>query len=441
VSGPLSARRIAALWWPLAASWLLMGIELPLFTACVARMADPTTQLAAYGSLVFPIALVIEAPIMMLLSAATALASDLESWGRVRRFAHKASACLTGLHVLVAFTPLFDWLARRVFGVPAEVIEPARLGLRIMTPWTWAIAYRRANQGVLIRFERGRPVLIGTLVRLGANGLVYALGFAALSRGSGLPGIAVGAGAVACGVSCEAAFIGWCTRSLLAEHRLPERPVGPALTRLGFLRFYVPLALTPLVALLTQPVGAAAMARMRAPLESLAAWPGIHGLSFLVRTGGFAFNEVVLSLLGQSGAARALWRFALALGAASSLALLALAGTPLSGLWFEDVSGLPPRLAELAAEACLFGVLWPFSQSVQAWFQGSLVHARRTRAVSEAIVLYFATAAALAWLGVRAWDGPGAPYAVAILTTASLAQSAYLALRKRRLERGGEGQA
>ena len=56
-SPSLTQRRILALWWPLAASWLLMGIELPLFTACVARMPEPEVNLAAYGSLVFPIAL------------------------------------------------------------------------------------------------------------------------------------------------------------------------------------------------------------------------------------------------------------------------------------------------------------------------------------------------------------------------------------------------
>src|SRR6185503_3362125 len=131
-----------------------MGVELPLFTACVARMREPEVNLAAYGSLVFPIALVIEAPIMMLLAAATTLAADRDAWGRVRRFMHKTSACLTALHVTIAFTPLFDLLAVRLFGVPGEVIEPARLGLRLMTPWTWSIAYRRTHQGVLIRHER-----------------------------------------------------------------------------------------------------------------------------------------------------------------------------------------------------------------------------------------------------------------------------------------------
>jgi hypothetical protein len=425
----LGARRIVSLWWPLALSWLLMGVELPLFTACVARMDDAKVQLAAYGSLVFPIALVIEAPIMMLLAAATALAGDAESWGRVRRFTHKAGACLTALHVAIAFTPLFDALALRVFDVPPEVLEPGRLGLRLMTPWTWSIGYRRAHQGVLIRHERGRPVVVGTCVRLAGNVLVYALGFALAARGHALPGIAVGSSAVACGVVSEALFIGWCTRRLLAERQLPALPVGAPLTRAAFLRFYVPLALTPFIALVTQPIGAAAMARMRDPLDSLAAWPALHGLFFLVRTGGFAFNEVVLSLLGAPGARAALVRFALALGGVSSVVLLAVAATPLSEPWFGGVSGLTPELTRLAGGAAVLGVLWPFSQALQSWFQGALVHARRTRCATEAMVVFFLVVSAVLAIGVRASERPGAPWAVLALTVASLCQTAWLAWR------------
>jgi len=427
----LPQRRILALWWPLALSWLLMAVELPLFTACVARMPDPKVNLAAYGSLVFPIALVIEAPIMMLLSAATALATDRPSWGRVWRFTHKSGAALTALHALLAFTPLFDLIGLHVFRVPAEVIEPAREGFRLLLPWTWAIGYRRAHQGVLIRLERGRPVVIGTLVRLAGNGLVYALGFVLLGRGHDLPGIWIGASAVSCGVLAEAAFIGWCTRQALRERPLPEVPATPPLSRMGFLRFYVPLALTPLIALLTQPIGVAAMGRMPERFDSLAAWSALHGLFFLVRTGGFSYNEVVLSLLGQPGGAVALRRFGIRLGLASSAFLAAFAWTPLGSLWFDGVIGLAPELVTLAVGATVFGVVWPFSQALQAWFQGSLVHQRRTRTVTEAILVFFLVMATLLALGVRLWHGPGAHFAVLALTTASLCQTGWLALRAR----------
>ena len=49
------------LWLPLAGSWFLMGIETPMLTAFVARMTSPEITLATWGSLVYPISLVIEA--------------------------------------------------------------------------------------------------------------------------------------------------------------------------------------------------------------------------------------------------------------------------------------------------------------------------------------------------------------------------------------------
>lgn len=45
-------------WLPLAASWAVMGMELPLVSAIMARQADPALHLAAYGGVVFPVALI-----------------------------------------------------------------------------------------------------------------------------------------------------------------------------------------------------------------------------------------------------------------------------------------------------------------------------------------------------------------------------------------------
>ena len=73
----ITYRKIFTVWWPLALSWLLMGIELPMLTSVVARLPDPEINLAAYGEIVFPLALILEAPVLMLLSASTALSQDL----------------------------------------------------------------------------------------------------------------------------------------------------------------------------------------------------------------------------------------------------------------------------------------------------------------------------------------------------------------------------
>ena len=121
---------------------------MPMLTAAMTRMPGGEPHLAAIGALVYPLSILIEAPIIMLLAASTALVTDRATHARLLRFAHGASALLTAAHALVAFSPLLDWLVLDLIGAPAATLEPARVGMQLMTPWTWAIGYRRFQQGV-----------------------------------------------------------------------------------------------------------------------------------------------------------------------------------------------------------------------------------------------------------------------------------------------------
>ena len=77
-------------------------------------------------------------------------------------------------------------------------------------------------------------------------------------------------------------------------------------------------------------------------LISLAAWPVVTGLIFMLRSLGIAFNEVVVALLDEPGAAPALRRFTGILAAGTTLALVAIAATPVAPWWFSRVSALSP---------------------------------------------------------------------------------------------------
>ena len=424
---PVDTRRIVRLWWPLAASWLLMGVELPLVAAVMSRLAEPKLHLAAYGSVVFPVALVVEAPIIMLLAASTALCTDPDSYRKVRRFMLAAGATLTAVHAAIAFTPLYDVVARDLMGAPDAVADVGRLGLQLLTPWTWSIAYRRFQQGVLIRFERSRPVTIGTGVRLFANALTMALAVA----WGGLPGVGVAAAGVSAGVLAEAAFIGWSVRPVLRERLAHAPPRAEPLTRASFLRFYVPLALTPLMTLIVQPIGAAAMNRMPEVLNSTAAWPGVHGLVFLTRSAPLAFNEVVVALLGAPGGRRALGRFTVGMALTVVGILVLLAVTPLGRIWFEDVSNFPPEVAALSVQALFVAVLMPGYTTLQSWYTGALVHGGRTRAITEAVALYLALSGVLLAFGVALQPMPGILFAVGAFTVGGVAQTLWLRQRSR----------
>lgn len=427
----LSARRIVATWWPLAASWLLMALELPAMSAVIARLPDPEIHLAAYGGVVFPLALIFESPIIMLLAAATALSKDLASYQKLHRFMWISGALLTGLHLLVALTPLYYPIVVGLIGAPAEIVEPARIGLIIMTPWTWSIAYRRFNQGTLIRFGRSQTVGVGTVIRLTANLIVLAAGYwlATGALAGRLPGIVIGTSAIAAGVMSEALYAGLAVRAVRYGDLLTAPPLSPALTWRAFWAFYVPLVMTQLLTLLANPIGSAAISRMPLAIESLAVWSVVTGLAFMLRSMGIAYNEVVVALLDEPGAAQRLKHFAEWLSLLTTAALALIAFTPLSNFWFGTVMGLEPALAKLAGNGLLFALPLPALSVLQSWYQGAILHGRITRGITESVVVYLLMSGMILGIGV-AWNQTTGLYVgLTALTLSTAVQTLWLGLR------------
>jgi hypothetical protein len=418
-------RRILSTWWPLAASWLLMGLEGPLVSAVVARLAEPKVNLAAFGGVVFPIALLIESPIIMMLAASTALCRDRRAYHQLRRYMHWLAGALTLAHALLVFTPLYGIVVEGLIHAPPEVVGPARVGLAIMTPWSWAIAYRRFNQGVLIRFGRSGVVGIGTVVRFGSVASVLAVGYLTHM----MPGAVLAAVAIDIGVLAEAAYtrvrVGPVVRGVM-----PATDTDPLGLR-AFLAFYVPLSLTSVISLALSPLGSAALSRMPNALESLAAWPVVTGLGFMFRAPGFAYAEVVVALLDIKGSARRLLRFATVMAVACSGGLLFLTIPFIGDFWLQGVIGLSESLGEIARTSLWIALPLPALAVFQSWYQGVVVHSRRTRIITEAVALSLVGAAAILVGGV-AWGGVTGLYVgVAALVVGDSLRTAWLAMRSK----------
>ncbi|MCL4507196.1 MAG: hypothetical protein M1434_14950 [Chloroflexi bacterium] len=422
-----TVQRIAKIWWPLAASWLLMAVELPVISAIMARLSNPEISLAAYGGIVLPLALLIESPIIMLLAASTTLSKDWDSYQKIRRYMMSAGLALTLLHILIAFTPLYYVVVRGMLGAPPEIVEPGRLGLMLMLPWSWSIAYRRFHQGVLIRFGHSRDVGIGTVVRLSAEVIVLTVG----TLIGTLPGIAVGAAAVASGVFCEAAFIGWRVRPVLHHELELTPPSEHPLTMRSFIAFYAPLVMTSLLSLLIEPLGSAALSRMPNALESLAVWPVIHGLIFMLQSAGIALNEVVVTFLDEPGSVRPLRRFTTIIIAVTTGLLLVMAATPLSMLWFSQVAALPPALADLARAGLWMALPMPAMSALQSWFQGAILHSRRTRGITESVLVYMLAVGGLLLGGVALAQFTGLYVGLLAFASGIVLQTVWLFVRSR----------
>jgi hypothetical protein len=166
-------------------------------------------------------------------------------------------------------------------------------------------------------------------------------------------------------------------------------------------------------------------------LDSLAVLPVITGLTFLLRSAGVAFSEVVIAHLDTRGSARTLRRFAFGLMSATTVGMLLVATTPLSRIWFGTITGLPENLIGLARGGLWFALLLPALSALQSWFQGIVLHSRRTRSITEAVLVYLFASTAILIAGIQWGAIAGAYVGLGAMTVGELARTAWLGWRGR----------
>jgi hypothetical protein len=426
----LSTKQVLVTWLPLVASWLLMSIELPTINAIVARLPNPEVNLAAYGGVVFPIALTIEAPVIMLLAAATALSRDWRSYQRLKKITLWMGGILAALHFLVAVTPIYDFIVNVILQVPEAVVEPGRSGLLFLTPWTLAIAYRRFQQGTMIRFGHSKMVGETTAVRLVTGVTILLIGL----RLGTIPGATLAGLTQGLAVTAEAIYAGLRIRKIRPLIK-DAPPAQQPLTLKRFIDFYVPLAITSSLWLLWLPLISGTVSRMPEPIESLAIWSVVTGLLFMFRTPGVAYNEAVVALLEEPCAFPLLKKFARNAALITAGLAVIFVASPLSSGWFRVIANLPPDMAETARITLTFAVPLAILSVYISLFQGIIVQQEKTGPVAEAVVVFLIALGAVLITGVVTEAYKGVYVAAVGFTLAHLAQGLWLFIRSRKQRR------
>ncbi len=412
---------IILFWLPLAATWLMMALEGPYIAAIVARMPAAAHSLAAYG-VATALAWLIESPIMMLLSASTALVRGRTSYLALRRFAFGLNALVTVGMAVLALPPVFRFVGETLIGLPPEIARLAHLATAIMIPWPAAIGYRRFYQGILVRHHLTRRVAYGTVIRLATMSITALLVYRA-----DVPGAVLGAIAMLAGVLAEAAASRWMAHAIVADLMQREEPAeGSLLTMRDIARFYFPLALTSTLAMALGPLVTFGLGRGRAPIESLAVWPVIQSTSFIFRSGGVAFQEVAIALRGREVA-----RTGLLIGGVATVALGLLAFTPLEAVWFQRVAGLTPELASFAVLPIRIMVLLPLLESLLSVQRADWIVERRTGVVTTATAIEGFGLALMLFVTVGPLSMVGAVGGAIATMAGRIAANAYLFARRR----------
>ncbi|MBN2842921.1 MAG: hypothetical protein JXM68_07515 [Sedimentisphaerales bacterium] len=378
----LTYRRVFLFWGPLALTWLMMSFEQPFLIAFIARLSEAKYNLAAFG-IAGSFAMIIEAPIIMLMSASTALVRGRNSYKKLKHFTDILNAGITAIQLVVLIPPVFDFIVIHLMEVPEEVARIAHIALIIFLPWAASIGYRRFYQGILIRNNLTRRVTYGTMIRLSVIMIVGLLLYTA-----GVKGAYVGAGAMSLAVLCEAIATRIMVSGTLKTLLQKEDTENGNMRLRSIARFYYPLALTSILSLGVHPFVTFFLGRSYMAVESLAVLPVVNSLVFIFRSMGLSYQEVNIALIGEKKQNYKLLRnYAVYLGIIVTILISVLAFTPLADLWFINVSGLSKELADISYLPLKIMILLPALTVLLNFQRSSLITNGTTGPISMATAI------------------------------------------------------
>lgn len=423
---PLTQRAILFFWLPLAFSWMLMTFEGPWIQGVISRRPDAELQLAAFG-IVFSLMILIESPVIMLLATSSALSRDGQAYRILSRFAMGLNVFVTIVAVLMAFTPLLDLWLGGVLGIPPDVIDAARPGVALMILFPGFIGYRRFYQGILINHNHTRVIGTGTILRL-----IVSAGLAMLIGAiTDWPGVVLGGIGLGAAVAAESLYVRYMARADVADLKRTPRPASkPDLNYGAAMRFHLPLALTSIMTLLVRPLIESGLASTDDARAALAAWPVIFSIFLILRSGGMAWQEVVIALSRSRQALDALRRFTLMLGFGTSGLMLVLSFTPAIDIYTGTVLGIPENIQPLVKLGAQIGVLIPMLTTFQSYLRALLMRSDRTARIYQGMALGFGLTAATMFGGL-ALGLPGIMSASLAMTLGLVTELAFLFVAQR----------
>jgi Na+-driven multidrug efflux pump len=417
-------RRMLTLWVPLAASSVMMVLEPSIVNVGLARTFEPELALAAYG-VAYGLALLFEAPILMLIDASVARSTDRANFVLIRRFTVVLGLIVTAAGLLVVLSPLYGLVVGDLMHIPADVAARTRPTLEALCLWSFPVAWRRTHQGILIRARRTTIISVATVVRLVtlASGLACGLTLVP-ERGALVAGVAM-----VVSVTVEAALITWAARQVLHSAAFPANAAlagEPHMSLRQMWQFYRPLAITSLLRQLTRPWLSASIAVALMARASLAAWPVVWGFVTFVAGPCWSLQQLTTALVVDRAAYDRVRRFALGLSTGLGLLLGLVVLTPLYGWILGGVYNLTPDLQQLSLPSVAILAAYPLITGIQSLLRGLLIRSGNTAAVRTASIVNIVTLGAALLLGARFLAVTGVTLAAIATQVGAVAELAWL---------------
>jgi len=377
----LTYKKILIFWFPLLTAWLMMAFEGPYIAAVIGRLPDVKHNLAGYG-IAYSVGLLVESPIIMLMSASTAMVNSRKSYIKLRNFTFFLIFFLTLIIVSLLIKPVYNFIFQDILKLHEEIKDIVYYAIAGLIPWSGAIGYRRFYQGIIIKYGKTQQVAFGTFTRL-----ITIISIALILKiYTNINSALLGTLTLSSAVIVEAVV----TRifAIKPVSKILSINKDEHLTYLDILRFYLPMAMTPLIALVVPPLTTFSLLKGKHPVESAAIMPVLNSLTFIFRAVGLSFQEVAIALMdGDFKNYKKIRNFMRGLFTFNLLGYSTISFTPLADYYFIKVSGMTDELAKMAKiPARILTFIPPFTALLA--FQRSLI-------VKKGITIHMTTATIL----------------------------------------------
>ncbi|MEF3255347.1 MAG: hypothetical protein K6348_07295, partial [Deferribacterales bacterium] len=323
-------------------TWMMMAAEGPYIAAFIGRLPDVKENLAAYG-IAYSVGLLVESPIIMLMSASTAFVKSENSYKGLRNFTFFLIAALTLLILIILIPPIFDLIFDHLLKINQRILVILYPSLAGLIPWSAAIGYRRFYQGIIIKHGRTKHVAYGTVVRL-CMIIVMPI---VIAKFTDLEGAVIGTVSLSIAVVMEAIVTRFFASRAVKSVCVIK--VDEDVKYKEIASFYFPMAITPFIALSVPPMTTFFLLKGSNPTESVAVMPVLNSLTFIFRAVGLSFQEVAIALMDKDYKNYLKIRnFIRGLIIFNLVGYGVISYTPLANFYFEILSGLTRELTDLA---------------------------------------------------------------------------------------------
>ncbi len=343
-SPPVTLRQLFNFFIPMGISVLLINMSHVIINGTLARShsAAQETIIAGYA-LGMSLLTVSERPTVLLRQTCSALVRDRVSFRAVARVAAFVfgGGLLFGL--MVAATPVGEWIFGGAFGAEPDVERQAQQAYIALMFLSVFSGLRCLYQGIIIYKMRTRWLTIGMVFRLAG---MFALSqyFLFIGVRSALQGAAI----FLFGMIIEAAISWLEARKLLRD--MPEKDEACEVERpKHVLRFYSPLLYSAVIVVWVSPIVNALLGTTEKSSLTIASF-AVAGSLMNLMLGFFTyFHQIALQFVKTDPAI--VRKFTLMLGFTPTMLMLVMCFTPVGSWMFSHVLGVKDELLDACIDA------------------------------------------------------------------------------------------